>query len=231
MYMLTLFHGDNTEKSRDELNRLRNLHTGKDIRVLNGSTIDEAKLRQAIESYSLFSVPTLIICEKVCTVLAKQTVLLKKILSVAVENAKESEIIFWEPRELGKTVLNLFGIAQIRYFPFPKILFTFLDSMRPDNTKEILRLWHELLEHEAPELATYMIVSRIRQLIQAKDNVYPERSSSWQAGRLTNQAKFFTMEQLIRMHKSLLENEYSLKTGTTPFNARQLSEQWIISYL
>ena len=48
--MITLLHGDQIETSRSEFNRLKEAATGKEIRNLDGKTIDAALLTQALES-------------------------------------------------------------------------------------------------------------------------------------------------------------------------------------
>ena len=73
-----------------------------------------------------------------------------------------------------------------------------------------------------------MIVRRVRQLILLRDTVIPEGLSGWQLTRLTRQAKLFTMDRLLTMYKKLLEMEFSIKNGSSPFTLRQLTEQFII---
>jgi len=46
--------------------------------------------------------------------------------------------------------------------------------------------------------------------------------------RLTNQAKSFTMDTLLSMHTKLIDLEYSLKTGATPYTLTQLIITFIL---
>jgi len=73
-----------------------------------------------------------------------------------------------------------------------------------------------------------MLETRVRQLIEVKDSVMPNKMSPWQQSRLTNQGKSFTMDKLLVMHQQLIDLEYSFKTGTTPFTLSQLIIQFIL---
>ena len=61
--MITLIHGDDIELSRTEFNRLKALAKGREIRVLDGRTVDESNLTQALESSSMFGTETAIFIE------------------------------------------------------------------------------------------------------------------------------------------------------------------------
>ena len=91
-----------------------------------------------------------------------------------------------------------------------------------------LELFHQALLIDAPERIFVMIVRRVRELIMVKDGVTPEGLQGWQAGRLTSQAKSFTMDKLLSMEKILLEIDISIKTGTSPFPLAQQLELFFI---
>jgi len=223
--MLTIIHGDHIEASRNELNRLKSTFVGKEVRFLDGKNIDEAFLRQALESSSLFGGDNIVVLENLFTPLGKKTSIQKQYAKILNESEKDVSIILWEPKELSKTLLGLFPEAHDNQFSLPKLLFTFLDSIKPANIKHLLFLYHDLHTQEASELIFYMLASRVRQLIAAKSNVLLPKMNSWQMSRLTNQSRFFTMEQLTHMHKNILSREFALKTGTTPFTLSQHIEQ------
>ncbi|MCJ7826107.1 hypothetical protein MUP56_00630 [Patescibacteria group bacterium] len=226
--MVTILHGDNIVASRNELNRLKGAAKGKEIRDINGKNLDEASLRQAVESSSLFGDTLCIVIEQLFTNLGRKEKLIKLYASILMDASKQNEIILWESKELGKTAVSLFPANCIKFFKLPAVIFQFLDALRPQNQKNLLTIFDGLVNTEAPELVLYMIESRVRQLIEVKDGVMPNKMSPWQQSRLTNQGKSFTMDKLLVMHQQLIDLEYSFKTGTAPFTLSQLITQFVL---
>lgn len=228
--MITILHGENIQESRNELNRLKSTYRESDIRFVDGKRADENILRQATESSSLFGEPVTVIIEQLFAPIGKKQKTIKAYAAILSEAGKENTIIIWENKELGKTVLSGFPNANVRFFPLPKTLFSFLDGIKPNNQRQTFAFLERALETQAPELLFFMLTVRIRQLIQAKDGIMPEKTSAWQYARLTNQAKFFTMEQLRTMHTNLLSIETSIKSGTTPFTMKQHIQEFLLEY-
>jgi len=226
--MLTLLHGDNIVASRAELVRLKESAKGKEIRDINGKNITESDIRQAVESLSLFGNTVLISIENTFSALGRKENQIKLLGNVLSEASASVDIILWEPKELGKTILTALKKARVQLYKTPAVIFEFLDGFHPHDIKKMLMLFDKTEESVPAELALYMMQMRIRQLIQIKDNVTPQKMSPWQSMRLTNQAKSFTMDKLLSMHTKLIDLEYSLKTGTTPYSLRELIKQFII---
>ncbi len=227
--MITLLHGDHIELSRNELNRLKAAATGKEIRVLDGRSIDQANLTQALESHSLFGGDTVIFIESLFGKLGKKTKLIEALAKILVASSSSSDIVLWEDKEVGVTVLKNLEKVDVRLFKMPTIIFKFLDGIAPHRAKSQLDLYHALLADSAAELVLSMIVKRIRQLIQLHDGQLPAGLASWQASRLTQQAKLFSMDKLTDMHAQLLFMEHSIKTGASPFTLAEHLEQFIIN--
>ncbi len=226
--MITLLHGDHIEASRAQLHRLKESLQSKEIRVLDGKDIDTALLTQALESTSLFGGDTAVIIERLFGKLGKKAKLIESLAHILVSAANSTDIILWEDKELGVTALKALGKIDVKLFKTPTIIFQFLDGLAPNNAKDLLPLYSQLTTNDAPELVFSMIVRRLRQLIQIHDGITPVGLQGWQAGRLTRQAKLFTMDKLVSLYRKLLEIEYSTKNGTSAFALRELTEQFII---
>ncbi len=228
--MITVIHGDHTEASRNELNRLKLTAKGKEIRQLDGRNLDKTALTQALESSSLFGGDTLVIIENLFSRIGKKTKLVEELAKIIAASSKSSDVVLWEYKEVGANVTKNLGTnIQIKLFKMPAIIFHFLDGLAPSQAKTLIDLYQRLVENEAPELVFTMIVRRIRQLIQLRDGVTPDGLAGWQASRLTAQAKLFTMNSLLLMEKKLLEIEYSIKTGASPFTLSQHLELFIVN--
>ena len=203
--MITLLHGDYTEASRNELRRLiDNALPAKELRQLDGASLDETALTQTIESSSLFGNTTVVVIERLFGKLGRQQ---KRITSLAAriqQSAKNSEIILWEDKELSAGIVKQLGTGtNVRLFKLPVLIFQFLDGIRPGNVRSEIETYQKLVASEPAELVFSMLVRRVRHLIQLADGVVPSGLAPWQANRLTTQAKSFTMDKLLLLYKHL----------------------------
>ena len=98
------------------------------------------------------------------------------------------------------------------------IIFKFLDSLKPQNTQTVIKLFHQTIDKDSAELAFYLLARRLSQLIQALNDPQSLKGAPWQIGRLRSQAKHFNLAQLLQLHQQLLELDYRIKTGRTSFD-------------
>ena len=85
--------------------------------------------------------------------------------------------------------------------------------MKQNNQKQILTFLHLSTDTDPIELVFYLLHRRISQLIVALDAPSDLKGAPWQIGKLTSQAKGFTLNQLIKLHQKLTDIDYSIKTG------------------
>lgn len=226
--MITLIHGDHTEESRNALRGMLGVRTDYEVRRIDGRNIDETELIQALEAKSLFGTPPVVVIENLLVHASKKTagiVAIGKIL----QSAQQSTVILWESKRIPPSSIKHLGIQLvIKEFSVPNVIFRFLDTLRPGQGKTLLNLFDSVVARDSPELVHALIVSRIRQLILVRDSVEPEGLESWQVRRLTSQVRFFTMDTLTVIHHKLLDMEYQVKTGVTPFTLTQLIEQTLV---
>lgn len=227
--MITLIHGDDTVKSRADLTTLKQAASGKEVRELVGKSLRDSDLMQALSSSSLFGGDTVVIIEQLFSGLGKKIKRIQELATIIQENGKTVDIILWEDKEVGKTALSSLGSIQQRIYKIPTIIFTFLDSIQPGNSKQLLLLYKKLLEFEPPELVFAMLVKRIKQLMYIKSGKTPEGVQSWQLTRLTNQARPFTLERLLALYQKLKQTEYKRNTGQSVFDIKEATELIIIS--
>lgn len=228
--MIILLHGDNTEASRAELNRIRSTAANKEIRELDGRTADAVHLTQALESHSLFGGDTLVIIENLFGKLGRKTKIIEELAEIILRSATSCDIVLWENKEIGVTVSKSLGPKiQNKLYKIPVIIFQFLDSLHPGNSKNSLELYEKLKSGDAPELIFSMMVRRVRQLMEICDKVLPPGVQPWQLSRLTSQAKLFSIKELIAQYQNLLTIEYSIKSGSSAFTISEHIEQWLIN--
>ena len=224
--MITLIHGDDIETSRNELTRLKDQAKTKEIRVLDGRSIDESSLTQALQSSSMFGEDTAIFIENLFGKLGRKIKLIETLAKILMNST--ADVVIWENKEVSPSVVKSIPKANVKLYKLPSIIFQFLDGISPRSASRLLPLYESLVETEAQEIVFSMLVRRIRQLIQVSNGVTPEGMQGWQVSRLTRQAKSFTIDKLLSMYKKLLDIESSIKTGSSPFTLRQLTEKYLL---
>lgn len=229
--MITVLHGDHIASSRAELNRLKLQAKDKELRIIDGRSIDPTALIQSLESSSLFGGETCIIIEQLFGKLGRQIKRIAEYCAIIAGAGNTSDIILWEDKELSAGVLKQLGShSQVRLFKLPVLIFQFLDGVRPGNAKPVLSAFTSLMETDPAELVFSMLVKRVRQLLGIAAGSPPAGLAGWQDARLTTQAKSFTMRELISLYEKLGDAEYAVKSGGSPFSLRQLLEQIILEF-
>ncbi len=197
--MITILHGDNVFESRKQLDRIKTSFEG-EIISLNGKNLSETDFIQSTQSQSLFASEKLIVVENFLSDKKKIKLDFSKI---------EPEIIFWEDKELGKTVLDEFKEVKTKVLLFktPTTIFKFCDALSPKNCPNLIFLLRECLKTAEPEYVFIMIVRQFRLMLN------PGGSAPWQQAKIMNQSKSFGQERLKEIYKQLLELDYKTKTG------------------
>ena len=210
-------HGDNLIASRNalhqEIAKARSQGTEEVIR-LSGEDMVMTDLLQAVEAKSLFGAVKLVIIENL---LARKSSKEKdRLLQYLKTTSLQTPLIFWEAKSVTSSQLKaLPKNLHIQFYKVSPKIFSFLDALAPGNFKEILRLYHQCLESETPEMVFYMLTRRVSQLLMS---VLPAQTGNpdaadWQMRRLVGQSKKFSGERLMAIHEMLYSVDRSIKTG------------------
>ncbi|KUK82927.1 MAG: hypothetical protein XD98_0472 [Microgenomates bacterium 39_6] len=215
--MLTILHGKNVTNSRNLLNSLIKQAQKKNQTITRITTenFQVDNLVNALEP-DLFNQERLIILDDFQKFSLSQQ---KKIAQIINQSSSEKKIIIWANKNLPAKILNLFPKKQDQLFKPDKTIFSFLDSLSPDNKKKSLYLLNQTLKKEAVGLVFYLLVDRIEDLIIAKSDYRKElKKAPWQKKRLIRQAENFSQNQLEKMLKGLILLDYQQKTGQIPYS-------------
>ena len=216
--MITIIHGEDIESSRIYLQEEKQKH--KDYVSYEGKKITTTDLSQNIQGSGLFSDTKTIFIEGFLTGVKKTSKDAKEIIDFIAKNHKDSKIFIWEPKEFSKRDLLVFKDAIVRSFKLPQNIFIFLDSLRPNNSNNVISLFHKSLESGIKEeLIFFMIQRQFRLLLALSDNTTEKtideliRLAPWQRGKLERQASLFSKSQLKKVYNSLFNIDLGLKTG------------------
>ncbi len=228
--MTTIIYGDDTAKSREYYLEERNKYSEKII--LDGNTLNLTDFLQATSNAGLFGDQKAVFIEDLLSKRKSSKEVDALISHISLTSAS---LFLYESKELTPTQLKQLKNAEIKHFKIPATVFAFLDALSPQNTKNMLSLFHELLQHEDANFALFMLQRQIRILL-ALNSVIPgltrdpvldsrlrgndkaisevKRLAPWQKGKIEKQAKLFSSSQLLTLHESLYQLERKQKTGT-----------------
>jgi hypothetical protein len=228
---MIILHGENTVLSRqrlkEEIEAFREKTKGEILRF-EAQSLSLTELQQAIESSSLISADRLVVLEGLFG--GRKNHQKEKILAYLKKTNPEN-LIVWESKKVdGRTLLSF--KAKVFKFDLPLVLFRFLDSLSPGNSKVSLALFHQCLEQDPSELIFFLIARQIRMLILAVDlgKEGLSKMQAWQVGKLIHQGQKFGLQRLLFLYKELLKIDWQQKTGQTPFDLVSQLDLFLASF-
>lgn len=211
---MLIIHGDNQVESRQFLLSQIEQAKAKDKEVIRfeGKEIELEQLHQALEGLSLLGKKKLVVIENL---LIKSP---KSIINYLNKNQPKN-LILWEGNEISQSKIKQFK-AQARLFKLPPIIFKFLDSFLPGNSRRSLTLLKQAVGQSSAENVFYMLARQVRYLIIANQLGKEGLAGlhSFQQQKIALQAKKFELSQLLTIHRKLLYIDWQQKTGQAPMD-------------
>ena len=213
--MIYFLHGEDQTNSRQKMLDLlgQSKKLNKEIIKINGLNADLNTIIQALETTSLLGQEKIVVIENLFS--RTKSAIKDKIVKYLKKETIGPDLIFWEKKIISGTILRwLPKNWQYQVFKTSAIIFKFLDSLKPNNQTITIKLLKEVISQESAEMAFYMLGSRIRDLIIAK-NIGRQglKGAPWQIGKLIHQASFFNLKQLKNIYQQLLAIDTGIKTG------------------
>lgn len=213
--MLTIIHGSDIAASRNFFISEKNRITGSIL--LREEIIDLTYLTQLLEAGGLFEDSKTIFIEEFLSRRKKSTQK-DAIISYLARQSKTHQIYLWEGKELTVSTLNPFKGAVVKNFKLPSTLFAFLDALKPENGRQLIRLFHETGKSTEPEMIFFMLVRQVRLMLALSGNQEEsiselKRLSPWQKAKTQKQAQLFGLVKLEEIYSRLFEIELAQKTG------------------
>lgn len=225
-----LFYGDNQAGSRNDLlsAAAKEKAAGREIQTLDGLKISPKDLETALASASLFSQTSLVIENLGSRPLSGDK---KKAIALVAEYSGEKNILLWEKKELTKTQVSAFGKGVIaKSSKTPAVIFTFLDSLKPGNTRGALTLLHETAKSAEEGFIFIMMSRHMADLLVAKSGD-SSKLIPFKRSRLISQASAFPAGILKDIHTQLLEIDRAVKTGKTKLSYLDHLDLLLVSLL
>ena len=219
--MITILHGDNTSKSREELVALKSRLVGQEIIELPG-TLTLTDFKQAMESQSLFAEKRTVIIENFFSKRGQKKN--DDVLTYLAKAPHEIDVIIWEGKQIDGRKLLSFKKADIRAFKYDATMFQFLDSLRPGNARAMIQLFHQTIQREAEDLVFFMLVRQTRLMFALSvDAAIAEttKMAPWQRSKVAGQARSFSPHQLQTLIQNLHGIDFARKRGKSALSLVQ----------
>lgn len=218
--MILIIHGSDIEKSRNyffaEKEKIEN------YTLVNPDDATFDLLFLYSENKNFLNKSTTIIFENFFSKIKPTSKEFKDIYSYINKN-KQIDLIFWEDSEISKTALSAFNNATVKNFSLPQHMFVFLDNIKPNNSKNSIKLFHELLKTTETEIIFFMIIRQFRLLISQMDikgDLIDEakRLAPWQLSKYKNQASYFEKYKIVKSYEKLFVLDLANKSGKLPIS-------------
>ena len=186
---IIILHGDNYIESYIRLKKFIDISKsrGWDIEKISDNS---KNLQETLVSDSLFQKQRIVILEDADIITKKTADWINKISPDISVN-----LIIYHKGILNQTFLKQFLNAKIEEYKMPKMLWTFIDSFYPGNSRLSISLLKQVSAKEPPEFTFAMLARHLKDLYWTKisnEMPYP----SWKITKLKRQASRFSAEQL-----------------------------------
>jgi len=210
---MIILHGEDANKSYGRLVSLTEEFKSNQFEIIieDAQTVDITHLRQEIGSSGLFgSLKCFVIKNLLSGTKSKNKDKLIEVLNQETNH----EIILWENKAITATVLKKFSQAKVETFSISPVIFKFLDSLRPNNTSNILIGWNNLTkEGTEAEFVFAMLVRQFKLLIQAKSDPKYLKLAPYPLRLVSQQSNYFDLNHLLDLNQKLTDIDLKIKTG------------------
>ena len=156
--MIYIFHGDNQFESRKALNDYLDQFKNANILRLDSKTIDLEKINLFLQESSLFNENKILNLNNLFSV---NKAILDKVNKLLNQNGN-LEIVIWQDKTLTTTQIKSFKNPQVKSFSLDNKLFACLNSIRPKNIRQVIPLYHQVIEMGLYDLFLYFLKNNFR---------------------------------------------------------------------
>ena len=208
--MITIIHGDDEITSRNYFVSQKDT----DSLIFDAEAIILNELGQSLNGSDLFGKTNKIIIENLFTRNGSKN--LNEIAEILNKKSK-ADVFIWSNKLVPAKTLSLFQKADVKLFKIPQNIWSFLDGIKPNSSRNV-SLFHSVLVETEPEIIFAMIIRQFRLMLglskDSENNIDEvKRLASWQKSKLTRQASLFGLEKLKYSFKKLYKIDKGMKTG------------------
>jgi len=219
--MLTIICGEDSVASRNYFTEQQRIFKEKDFEIVN---IDYHQVLELDESEA--SSASLFTLKRIYFTNSLNKKVLKKMSAKTERKIKEVisskliQVFDWEEETTSRNLKSIKGII-IKEFRLNQNIFKLLDSCYPGNLKRFVTILQILSESTEDIFIFIMLARYMRNVLSVKMGEKIPKLMSWQIAKLSNQAKFWKLENLINFYQGLHRIDVNSKTNGTPFSIKK----------
>ncbi|MEO8581714.1 MAG: hypothetical protein ABI425_03990 [Patescibacteria group bacterium] len=223
---LTILHGEHQVNSRAKLVELMEVAKQKDLQVhhLETTGLTTAILEAELGSQDMFGSEKVLVIESIFS--GPKSKKKEELLVLVGKYADSNQIILWESKKLTPAQQKKFPNATQQLFALSSSLFEWLDSLHGPIPRK-LKLLQQAAIQDGAEFCFAMFVRQVRLLLLIKSGE-PMKEHPFVVKKLQQQARSFTLQQLIDLHEQLTFLDFHLKTGQSKLGLQQELEQLML---
>ena len=219
--MLTIICGEDSVASRNYFTDQQKIYSQKGLEIVN---LDYRKVLELDESESvsasLFTQKraffTNNLNKKVLKKLSSKTE--RKIKEIIISN--KIQVFNWEEETSSRDLKSIKGII-VKEFKLNQNIFKLLDFCYPGNLKQFISGLKTLSESTEDIFIFIMLARHMRNILIIKVGDKIPKLMSWQITKLSNQAKYWKLENLVNFYQGLHRIDVNSKTGLTPYSVKE----------
>lgn len=144
--------------------------------------------------------------------------------------SKKIQVFDWEEGTTSRDLKSIKGIIVKEFKPSQNI-FKLLDSCSPGNLKTFINTLDIVSESTEDIFIFIMLVRHMRNVLTTKMGDKVPKLMSWQIAKLSNQAKYWRLENLINFYQGLHRIDVNSKTNGTSYSVKESIEILACYYL
>ncbi|KKR30537.1 hypothetical protein A2715_05970 [Candidatus Woesebacteria bacterium RIFCSPHIGHO2_01_FULL_39_32] len=204
---IIVLHGDNVLVSYNRLQKFIDVAQSRGWKVQRADV--SQNLGEVIVSDTLFQEKRLVIVED-CRLIVKSVL---KLLKSKKEELDITLIIYHQGTLTKNFLKSLPQIDKVEEFKLPKLIWSFLESFYPGNSRTIIQVLHKIIEKDPVEFVFSLLSKQLRDLywikVEPRSLYYP----SWRIGKLKRQASKYSENQLANLISEFAEIDIKSKTS------------------
>jgi len=187
--VIYIFHGNHSAQSYSDFSEILNNYKLHEKFHQNSKNLEIDSLNRFINTPSLFSETKVVILENLFSLLKPQLDAVSKLIN----SHPNLDYLFWQDKKIETIKLKLFPKSTVKFYVLPEVLFSTLDSIRPQNKIDFVKKYKNLTSALPFELILFWFKNHLRR-------------------QLTTYSKF-SPPVLKEAYLNLIELDYKSKTG------------------
>ncbi len=206
---IILLHGDNAIKSYERLMTFIEVAKKRNWEIVQLTQDSPLSLSESLSSQSLFTKEKLFVLEDLNKINKKELDWLKK-----KAEKLDGTLVIYYPNVIPQNLFKLLpSKIKIEEFKLPKLIFVFLEKLFPKNSKEAIKVFHQVIENEPVEFVFALIARHFRDLYWVKVDSKTLELPEWRLMKLKKQSSLFSEVQLKEVINNLAEADIEAKTS------------------